>query len=127
MTDSTSENVAIIRNFINDWSSLDAEKLADYFSEDGTYYNMPIAPVTGKDNVRKFIAGFIASWSETEWDLLNIAAAGNVVIAERLDRTRTSAGNVDLPCVGVFEMVDGKISIWRDYFDMATFTSAMQT
>jgi len=87
---------------------------------------MPIAPVTGKDSVRKFIAGFIATWSETEWDLLNIAATGNIVIAERLDRTRTSAGNVDLPCVGVFEMVDGKISIWRDYFDMATFTSAMQ-
>jgi len=57
---------------------------------------------------------------------LNIAAVGDVVIAERLDRTRTSTGDVDLPCVGVFEMVDGKISIWRDYFDMATFTSAMQ-
>ena len=126
MTDSTSENVTIIRNFISDWSSLDADKLADYFTEDGTYYNMPIAPVTGKDSVRKFIAGFIANWTETHWDLLNIAATGNIVIAERLDRTRTSAGNVDLPCVGVFEMVDGKISIWRDYFDMATFTSAMQ-
>ena len=126
MTDATSENVTIIRNFISDWSSLDADKLADYFTDDGTYYNMPIAPVTGKDNVRNFIAGFIANWTETHWDLLNIAAVGDVVIAERLDRTRTSTGDVDLPCVGVFEMVDGKISIWRDYFDMATFTSAMQ-
>jgi limonene-1,2-epoxide hydrolase len=121
------DNVTIIRTFIGDWSSLDADKLADYFTEDGTYYNMPIAPVTGKDNVRKFIAGFIANWSETQWDLLNIAAAGDIVIAERLDRTQTAAGDVDLPCVGVFEMSDGKIRIWRDYFDMTTFTSAMQS
>lgn len=127
MTDPTTQNTAVIRNFISDWSSLDADKLADYFTDDGTYYNMPIQPVTGKDNVRKFIAGFIANWTATDWDLLNIAAVGNVVIAERLDRTRTSAGDVDLPCVGVFEMADGKIRIWRDYFDMATFTSGMQS
>ena len=28
----------------------------------------------------------------------------NVVIAERLDRTRVGERNVDLPCCGVFEM-----------------------
>lgn len=121
----TEANMATIRQFINDWSNLDADQLADYFTEDGTYHNMPIAPVSGKAAVRDFIAGFISSWNETTWDLLNIAASGNVVIAERLDRTKTQAGDVDLPCVGVFEMVDGKIHVWRDYFDMTTFTSAM--
>ena len=44
---------------------------------------------------------------------------------ERLDRTKTSQGDVDLPCFGVFEMQDGKIHLWRDYFDMNTFVSAM--
>ena len=28
--------------------------------------------------------------------------------------------------VGVFEMEDGKIKVWRDYFDLNTFMSAMQ-
>jgi limonene-1,2-epoxide hydrolase len=32
---------------------------------------------------------------------------------------------MDLPCTGVFEMENGKIKVWRDYFDMATFTTAM--
>lgn len=32
---------------------------------------------------------------------------------------------VDLPCLGVFEMEDGKIKVWRDYFDMATFAGGM--
>lgn len=120
-----SDNVEIIRNFISDWSTLDAARLADYFTSDGTYHNMPIAPVSGKAAVEKFIAGFIANWTTTQWDLLNIAAAGDVVIAERIDRTTTASGNVDLPCVGVFEMENGKIKVWRDYFDLATFTSAM--
>jgi limonene-1,2-epoxide hydrolase len=120
------DNVAIIEEFIAAWSTLDADKLAEYFTEDGTYYNMPAQAVTGRDNVRQFIAGFLATWTETQWDVLNIIAAGDVVIAERLDRTKTSNGDVDLPCCGVFEMVDGKIKNWRDYFDLGTFMNAMQ-
>ena len=37
-----------------------------------------------------------------------------------------TAGNVDLPCLGVFEMRDGRIAEWRDYFDLGTFMKAMQ-
>lgn len=120
------DNVAIIREFIEAWSSLDADRLAEYFTEDGTYHNMPTQPVSGKENVRQFIKGFLATWTETQWDILNIMGEGNVVIAERLDRTKTSLGNVDLPCTGVFEMENGKIRVWRDYFDLNTFMSAMQ-
>lgn len=121
------DNVTIIREFIEAWSSLDADRLADYFSDDGTYHNMPTQPVTGKENVRTFIQNFLATWTETQWDILNIMGDGDVVIAERLDRTKTSVGNVDLPCTGVFEMEDGKIKVWRDYFDLNTFMSAMQS
>ena len=47
------------------------------------------------------------------------------MIAERLDRTEAGEKNVDLPCTGVFEMRDGKIAVWRDYFDMATYGRGM--
>jgi len=123
----SADNVAIIREFIEAWSSLDADRLAEYFTEDGTYHNMPTQPVSGKENVRQFIRGFLATWTETQWDLLNIVGEGDVVITERLDRTKTSLGDVDLPCAGVFEMEGGKIRVWRDYFDLNTFMSAMQS
>jgi limonene-1,2-epoxide hydrolase len=32
---------------------------------------------------------------------------------------------VDLPAAGVFEMEGGKIKVWRDYFDLATYTEAL--
>lgn len=120
------DNVAVIREFIAAWSSLDADRLADYFTEDGTYHNIPTQPVTGKENVRDFIRGFLSTWTETRWDVVQILGEGDLVFAERLDRTRTTRGNVDLPCVGVFEMQDGRIRVWRDYFDLGTFMKAMQ-
>jgi limonene-1,2-epoxide hydrolase len=119
------ENERIIRNFIAAWSRLDPAELAGYFTEDGTYHNMPTGPVSGRANVEKLIGGFIAAWTETTWDLLNIVSAGDVVIAERLDRTRAGDKSVDLPCVGVFELEGGKIKTWRDYFDLSTYQSGL--
>jgi limonene-1,2-epoxide hydrolase len=119
------ENERIVREFIEAWSRLDPEELAGYFAEDGVYHNMPMGPIEGRENVKKLIQGFIGPWTDTTWDLLNIVSSGDVVIAERLDRTRAGEKTVDLPCVGVFEMEDGKIKVWRDYFDLGTYQRAL--
>jgi limonene-1,2-epoxide hydrolase len=117
-------NETVIRDFIAAWSRLDPAELASYFCDDGIYYNMPIAPVAGRAQIETFIARFIASWTATEWDVLNLIAKGDVVIAERLDRTCIGEKDVHLPCCGVFQMESGKIKVWRDYFDMATYARA---
>ena len=119
------DNERAVRDFIAAWSRLDAAELAGFFAEDGVYHNMPARPVAGRANVQAFIAGFAKDWSATEWDILNIVAQDDVVIAERLDRTRVGDRQVDLPCCGVFEMAGGKIKVWRDYFDLATYRTAL--
>ena len=117
-----SDNVQTIKDFIAAWSNLDSDELVGYFSEDGIYYNMPTQPVQGKEQLKQLIGNFISSWTKTNWDTLNIIGEGDVVIAERLDRTEVGDIKVDLPCCGVFEMEEGKIKVWRDYFDMGTYT-----
>ena len=117
-----SDNVQTIKAFIAAWSNLDVDELVGYFCEDGIYYNMPAQPVQGHEKLKLFIEGFIAKWTKTTWETLNIIDEGNVVIVERLDRTEVGDIKVDLPCCGVFEMEEGKIKIWRDYFDMGTYT-----
>ncbi|SVA24724.1 uncharacterized protein METZ01_LOCUS77578 [marine metagenome] len=117
-----SDNVQTIKAFIAAWSNLDVDELVGYFCEDGIYYNMPAQPVQGHEKLKLFIEGFIAKWTKTTWETLNIIGEGNVVIVERLDRTEVGDIKVDLPCCGVFEMEEGKIKIWRDYFDMGTYT-----
>lgn len=119
-------NEQVIREFIAAWSRLDADELVSYFTEDGIYHNMPIAPVQGREALRAFIGNFLNGWSETNWDVLTLISSGTTVIAERLDRTIVHGKKVDLPCCGVFEMHDGKIAVWRDYFDMGTYLKALQ-
>jgi limonene-1,2-epoxide hydrolase len=119
----TISNEQLVRNFIAAWSSLDVEEILNYFTDDGTYHNMPIAPVTGKENLRQFIAAFLKDWTRTDWEIINITCQNETVFAERMDRTKIGNRSVNLPCCGVFEMERGKIKVWRDYFDMATYTS----
>ena len=43
-----------------------------------------------------------------------------------VDRFRMGEKWIDLPVMGTFEVDgDGRISLWRDYFDMATFTDQL--
>jgi limonene-1,2-epoxide hydrolase len=118
-------NEGIVRDFIAAWSRLDVDEIVAFFTPDGTYHNMMSKPISGHDNLRKFIGGFIKDWTQTNWDVLNVVSQGDIVMAERLDRTRLGAKSVDLPCCGVFELADGKIRNWRDYFDLATYTRAI--
>lgn len=119
------ENEKIVRAFIAAWSRLDVDEIVNYFAEDGVYHNMPIAPVAGKPALSAFIAAFLKSWTATEWEIVTLIGAGDTVIAERVDRTKVGDKAVDLPCCGVFELSGGKIKVWRDYFDMATYTKAL--
>lgn len=120
-----SDNETVVRNFVAAWSRLDVNELVGYFAKNGIYHNMMAKPVSGHENLRTFISRFLKGWTATEWDIVNIVSRGDVVIAERLDRTRIGDKKVDLPCVGVFEMQNGKIRVWRDYFDLATYTKTV--
>jgi limonene-1,2-epoxide hydrolase len=121
----TESNEAIVRDFISAWQRLNPSELAGYFSEDGVYHNMPSAAVVGRDNIEQFIAGFISQWESTDWEVINLLADGDSVMVERLDKTVVAGRPVNLPCFGYFELSDGKIKLWRDYFDLATYTTAL--
>jgi limonene-1,2-epoxide hydrolase len=55
----------------------------------------------------------------------NIVADGDVVLTERVDVFVLPNGKVELPVMGTFEVRDGKIAAWRDYFDMKQFMDQM--
>jgi limonene-1,2-epoxide hydrolase len=116
-----------VRNFCAAWSRLDVEEVMAFFTADAVYHNMPIAPAVGRDAVRATIESFLKGWQRAEFELLNIAATGDTVFTERVDRIDAGGKHADLPVAGVFEVVDGKIRAWRDYFDLATYTRAMSS
>jgi len=119
-------NEEVIREFLKVWSTLDVEKITTFFTDDGTYHNMPVGPVSGRDNLRDFITNFTKDWTETVWDVKNVIADGDIVVAERVDKTKMGHKAVDLPCLGIFEMENGRIKVWRDYFDLGTYMKAYE-
>ena len=89
------------------------------------YHNIPIDPVTGRDAIVATIAGFTTGVDKIEFRIHNIVADGNVVMTERVDAFHLPGRTIELPVMGTFEVSDGRIAAWRDYFDMNQFMSQM--
>lgn len=111
---------AIVREFCAACEARNVERVLDYFTDDALYHNMPMDPVTGKDGIREVLNVFISA-KDVEIEVVQIASRGNVVFTERIDRMTLAGKRIVLPCAGVFEIRDGKIAAWRDYFDLATW------
>ena len=120
--------IEVVRRFCAGWSdNIATAELAAFFTDDAVYHNIPLAPITGRDAIANTIATFIRpgapSIESIEFRVINIAASGPVVMTERVDVFKLPQKSFELPVMGIFEVTDGKISAWRDYFDMNQFTS----
>ena len=120
MATSSRDPETIVREFCATWPERNVEKLLAYFADDAVYHNMPMEPVTGKNGIREVLNLFVPA-EEIEAEIVHLVARGNLVFTERVDRFRFGDKRVELPCAGVFEIRDGKIAAWRDYFDLATW------
>jgi limonene-1,2-epoxide hydrolase len=116
----------IVRSFCNAAARRDVKELCGYFTDDAVYHNIPVAPVNGRTEIEATLGQFIAPASSVEFEILAIASNGNVVLTERVDRFVLGDKSISIPVMGTFELTaDGKISAWRDYFDMQQFMSQM--
>jgi limonene-1,2-epoxide hydrolase len=122
--------IEVVRRFCAAWSNnLGTAELAAFFADDAVYHNIPLAPVIGREAIAKTIASFIRPGAPgiegIDFRVVNIAANGPVVMTERMDTFTLPNKTFELPVMGTFEVTDGKIKAWRDYFDMNQFTTRM--
>lgn len=118
-TDPTSE--AVVREFCRAFSRRDVDEILGWFTDDAVYDNIPIGPAEGLDAIRVALESFVPGSPEIEFEVLHLASDGPVVHTERIDRMTFQGRAVELPVAGVFEVQDGKIRAWRDYFDLQQF------
>jgi len=123
--------IEVVRRFCAAWSdNIGAAELAAFFTDDAVYHNIPLAPVTGREAIANNIASFIRPGAPgiegIQFRVINIAANGPVVMTERVDVFKLPNKSFELPVMGTFEVSDGKISAWRDYFDTNQFKSRME-
>jgi limonene-1,2-epoxide hydrolase len=115
----------VVNEFCNAWPRKNVEELLGFFSDDAVYHNIPMEPARGKAAIKAVINSFLPMSKSIEFKILHTVSAGNVVMNERIDMFDTGTKKISLPVAGVFEVKNGKISAWRDYFDMAMYTKQM--
>ena len=113
---------ALVTQFCEAWPRMDADELASYFTDDGVYHNIPMAPAVGRAAVHELLTGLGAMISAIRFEVHRQVANGATVMNERTDHITMGDRVIALPVVGVFEIDNGRIRAWRDYFDMAQFS-----
>ncbi len=118
---------AIVDEFIRRLTSGDTDGALALVHDEVVYDNVPVGPVVGPEGIRDVVAMMEAGIDEIRFDVHRQVADGNVVLNARTDRFRIGERWLDLPVAGWFEVDDeGRITLWRDYFDLATYMSGVE-
>jgi limonene-1,2-epoxide hydrolase len=118
---STATSAAVVRDFCAAWERLDLEELLGYFEPDAVYHNMPIDPVVGVDAIRATMQMFTTGVESIQFRVLHLAATDDTVLTERVDVFVLPHTTIELPVMGTFEIRNGRIAAWRDYFDLQQY------
>lgn len=122
-------NSDIITTFCDTWESRDIDRLVEFFAEDAVYHNIPMDPPSiGTEQIRATIEMFMTAPDAVSFEIHNQAeTAEGVVLNERTDTFKLGDHTIELRIMGIFELADGKITAWRDYFDMNQYLQQMPT
>ena len=116
----------VVRDFCAAASTRDPAVLRAFFSDDVVYHNIPMEPAEGIDAAMAVIEMFVGMCDALEFEVHHLASDGSTVLTERTDRFTIKGKTAPLPVMGAFHVVDGKITAWRDYFDMAQVTAMFE-
>lgn len=114
MTDTLHSIMEAVRN-------QDDARFLDHLTEDVEYhYHMSSPPVRGKAGVRKFLSRYRTITADVIWRVERTAESDDCLFIEGYEQyldLRTDE-RVAHPYMGIMEFTGGKISKWRDYFEM---------
>jgi limonene-1,2-epoxide hydrolase len=113
----------VVREFCAAASTRDPEILRGYFADDIVYHNIPMEPAEGIEATMGVINMFVGMCDALEFEIHHLASDGSTVLTERTDTFIMNGKTAPLPVMGAFHVADGKITAWRDYFDMAQVTA----
>lgn len=111
-------NEEIVNTFMARVTAMDLDGALELVADDVEYDNVPMGPVHGPDGIRSVFAQLEGTVDKMEWIIHRQVASGDLVLNERTDRFGSGDKWADLPVAGIFEVHDGKITLWRDYFDL---------
>lgn len=119
-------NSQVVKDFIAAWEARSIDAILSFMAPDAHYLNVGLPEAVGHEQIRAMLTPFLGGAKEVRWTVHHIAeTAAGVVLTERTDDFVMADRTVSLAVMGVFELKGGKITAWRDYFDVPGFQRQM--
>jgi len=115
----------LVQEFCAAFATKDVDTIASLLADDVVYHNVGMAPAVGKEASVAMIQGFLDMAEKMTFEIHRIAANGDSVLTERTDTFTINGADSPVAVMGSFDLRDGKIVAWRDYFDMGLITKMM--
>lgn len=123
--DAPTEPVEVVRAFLAALERLDLDAALALTADDIVYQNVPLPPARGRAAFERQIRFLERYCTGFEAEIHTIAADGDSVLTERTDALIRGGLRAAFWVDGTFEVVDGRITVWRDRFDWATVVGAL--
>jgi limonene-1,2-epoxide hydrolase len=125
-----SANMELAQRCVLTWFTLTPEMAQEWFTEDAVFESRSdqgIA-VKGPDEIYTLLDAYRNMCERFETRLLNIAENGDVVLLERDELTYLKNGGcVTVPVMTSILMRDGKVAVWREYWDLAILMNRLRS
>jgi limonene-1,2-epoxide hydrolase len=115
----------VVQEFCAAFATNDVDTIAGLLADDVVYHNVGMEPAVGKEASLASIKGFLDMSESLAFDIHRIAANGDTVLTERTDTFTINGVKAPIAVMGAFDLRDGLIVAWRDYFDMGLTTRMM--
>ncbi len=113
----TAENMRTVEGFLNAMQEEDFDTVDAALADDLVYENVGLSRIRGGRRTAKMLSrmqgriGF-------EVKIHRIAADGAAVLTERTDALIVGPLRIQFWACGIFEVHNGRITLWRDYVDI---------
>lgn len=108
----------VVRDFCAAIDHKDLDKVESLLDEKVVYHNVGSEPAVGREASLAAVKFQFDMFDPISFRIRNLAEEGDTVLTERVDEVTANGVMAPVPVMGTFEVRDGRIVRWRDYFDM---------
>ncbi len=108
----------VVREFCAAIDRKDLANVESLLDEEAVYHNIGSEPAVGRDAALAAVKFQFDMFDPIAFRITNLAQDGDIVLTERVDEVTANGVTAPVPVMGTFEVKDGRIVKWRDYFDM---------
>ena len=118
------DNAHTVEVLLSALQAQDIDGAGAVLDENLVYENVGFPTIRGRARAMKLFRG-MEGRARFEVKTHRIAVNGATVLTERTDALVFGPVRLQFWVCGVFEVHDGRITLWRDYFDMFDFSKAI--